>query len=80
MEIAAASQDQGLLDGILQAVVGVLGDAVFMALGAIGAGSGGGIVGAHHLGNAAQGPQRILHSLLQRQEGLAGGDLDVAPA
>ena len=43
-------------------------------------GGGGGIVGAHHLWHAAQGPQRRLHSLLESQEGLAGGDLGVAPA
>ena len=34
----------------------------------------GGIVGLHHLRYAAQGPQRILNSLLEGQEGLAGGD------
>ena len=39
-----------------------------------------GIVAAHHLGNAAQGPEGILQSLLQGQEGLAGGDLSVAPS
>ena len=38
VEIAAAPQDQGLVHGILQTVVGVLGDAVFMALAAIDAG------------------------------------------
>ena len=42
-------------------------------------GGGRGIVGTHHLRYAAQGPQRILHSLLEGQEGLAGGDLGVAP-
>ena len=42
--------------------------------------SGGrGIVAAHHLGDAAQGPEGGLQSLLQRQEGLAGGELCVAP-
>ena len=101
VEIAAAPQDEGLVDGVLQAVVGVLGDAVFMALAGIDAGGaeaivvqqGGvivvksaaaaaaqfvsgsrGIVAAHHLWNAAQGPEGILQSLLQGQEGLAGGD------
>ena len=39
-----------------------------------------GIVAAHHLWNAAQGPEGILQSLLQGQEGLAGGDLGVAPS
>ena len=39
-----------------------------------------GIVAAHHLWNAAQSPEGILQSLLQRQEGLAGGDLSVAPS
>ena len=38
VEIAAAPQHQGLVDGVLQAVVGVLGDAVFMALAGIDAG------------------------------------------
>ena len=38
VEIAAAPQDEGLVDGVLQAVVGVLGDAVFMALAGIDAG------------------------------------------
>ena len=87
--------------------MGVLGDAVFMALAGIDAGGaeavvvqqggvivvksaaaaaaqfvGGsrGIVAAHHLWNAAQGPEGILQSLLQGQEGLAGGDLGVAPS
>ena len=107
VKIAAAPQDEGLVDGVLQAVVGVLGDAVFMALAGIDAGGaeaivvqqggvivvksaaaaaaqfvGGsrGIVAAHHLWNAAQGPEGILQSLLQGQEGLAGGDLSVAPS
>ena len=106
VEITAAPQDEGLVDGVLEAVVGVLGDAVFMALAAIDAGGaeaivvqqggvivvksaaaaafhlvGGrrGIVAAHHLWNAAQGPEGILQTLLQRQEGLTGGDLGVAP-
>ena len=39
-----------------------------------------GIVAAHHLRYAAQGPQCSLQSLLQRQEGLTGGDLSVAPS
>ena len=96
-----------MVDGVLEAVVGVLGDAVFMALAGIDAGGaeaivvqqggvivvksaaaaaaqfvGGsrGIVAAHHLWNAAQGPEGILQSLLQGQEGLAGGDLGVAPS
>ena len=38
VEIAAAPQDEGLVDGVLEAVVGVLGDAVFMALAGIDAG------------------------------------------
>ena len=96
-----------MVDGVLEAVVSVLGDAVFMALAGIDAGGaeavvvqqggvivvksaaaaaaqfvGGrrGIVAAHHLWNAAQSPEGILQSLLQRQEGLAGGDLSVAPS
>ena len=107
VEITAAPQDEGLVHSVFQAVVCVLGDAVFMALAGIDAcgaqavvvqqgsvigvkrptaaalhlvGGGGGIVGPHHLGDAAQSPQRILQSLLQRQESLAGGDLGVAPA
>ena len=95
-----------MVDGVLQAVVSVLGDAVFMALAGIDAGGaeaivvqqggvivvksaaaaaaqfvGGsrGIVAAHHLWNAAQSPEGILQSLLQRQEGLTGGDFSVAP-
>ena len=107
VEITAAPQDEGLVHGVLQAVVGVLGDAVFMALAAIDAGGakaiviqqggvigvkcppaaafhlvggGGGIVGAHHLGDTAQSPERSLQSLFQRQEGLTGGDLGIAPA
>ena len=32
-----------------------------------------------YLGDAAQGPEGGLQSLLQRQEGLTGGDLGVAP-
>ena len=81
--------------------MGVLGDAVFMALAGIDAGGAEaivvqqgavivrgrgccamgsrGIVAAHHLWNAAQSPESILQSLLQGQEGLAGGDLSVAP-
>ena len=39
-----------------------------------------GIVAAQYLWNAAQGPEGILQSLLQRQEGLAGGDLRVTPS
>ena len=104
---AAAPQHQGLVGGVLQAVVGVLGDAVFMALARVDAGgaeaivvqqggvivvkrpasaafhlvsSSRGIVAAQYLGDAAQGPQGILQTLLQRQEGLAGGDLSVAPS
>ena len=38
VEITAASQDEGLIHGVLQAVVGVLGDAVFVALAVIDAG------------------------------------------
>ena len=38
-----------------------------------------GIVAAHHLWNAAQGPQRRLQSLLERKEGLTGGHLGVTP-
>ena len=38
-----------------------------------------GIVATHHLWNPAQGPEGILQTLLQGQEGLAGGDLRVAP-
>ena len=38
VEIAAAPQDEGLVDRVLEAVVGMLGDAVFMALAAIDAG------------------------------------------
>ena len=106
VKITAAAQHQGLVDGVLQAVVGVLGDAVFMALAPVDAGGaeaivvqqGGvivvqgataaatqfvsrsqGIVAAHHLWYAAQGPQCILQTLLQPQEGLTGGDLGVAP-
>ena len=40
---------------------------------------GGSIVATQHLWRAAQGPQRSLQSLLQGQEGLAGGNLGVAP-
>ena len=39
-----------------------------------------GIVAAQYLGDAAQGPEGGLQSLLQRQEGLTGGDLGVAPS
>ena len=39
-----------------------------------------GIVAAHHLRYAAQGPEGILQTLLQPQEGLTGGDLSVAPS
>ena len=35
VEIAAAPQDEGLVDGVLEPVVGLLGDAVFVALAAI---------------------------------------------
>ena len=38
------------------------------------------IVAAQYLGDAAQGPEGILQSLLQGQEGLTGGDLGVAPS
>ena len=38
------------------------------------------IVAAQYLGDAAQGPQGILQPLLQRQEGLTGGDLGVTPS
>ena len=38
VEIAAAAQDQGLVDGVLQTIVGVLGDAVFVAFTPIDAG------------------------------------------
>ena len=43
-------------------------------------GGGGGIVAAHHLWDAAQGPKGSLKSLLQRQESLAVGDFGVAPS
>ena len=39
-----------------------------------------GIVAAKYLGDAAQGPEGGLQSLLQRQEGLTGGDLSIAPS
>jgi len=38
VEITTAAQDEGLVQGILQSVVGVLGDAVFMAFAGIDAG------------------------------------------
>ena len=38
VKITAAAEDEGLVDGFLQAVVGVLGNAVFMAFAAIDAG------------------------------------------
>ena len=38
------------------------------------------IVTAQYLGDAAQGPEGILQSLLQRQESLTGGDLGVTPS
>ena len=106
MKITAAPQDQGLVDGVLEAVVALLGYAVFVALAGIDAGgaqavvieegligvvqgpaaaaahlvSGGrGIVAAHHLRYAAQGPQCGLQSLLQRHKSLTGGHLGVAP-
>ena len=44
VEIAAAPQDEGLVDGVLEAVVGVLSDAVFMALAGIDAGGAEAIV------------------------------------
>ena len=34
----------------------------------------------HHLWDAAQGPEAILQPLLQRQKGLTGCDLGVAPS
>ena len=37
------------------------------------------VVGADHPGHTAQLPQGVLESLLQGQEGLAGGHLGVAP-
>ena len=107
VKITAAPQDQGLVDGVLEPMVALLGDTVFVALAGIDAGgtqavvieeglvgviqgpaaaaahlvSGGrGIVAAHHLRYAAQGPQCGLQSLLQRQEGLTGGHLGIAPA
>ena len=107
VKIAAAPQDQGLADGVLEPVVALLGHAVFVALTGIDAGGaqpdvieegpvgvvqgpaaaaahlvigGRGIVAAHHLGDSAQGPQGVLQSLLQGQEGLAGDYLGVAPA
>ena len=107
MKITAAPQDQGLVDGLLEPMVALLGDTVFVALAGIDAGgaqavvieeglvgvvqgpvaaaahlvSGGrGIVTAHHLRDAAQGPQCGLQSLLQRQKGLTGGHLGIAPA
>ena len=107
VEIPAAPQDEGLVDGVLETIVTLLGDAVLVALAAIDAGGpeavvvqqgfvggvelsaataahlvggGGGIVAAHHLGDPAQDPQGGLDTLLQSQEGLAGGDLvGVAP-
>ena len=42
-------------------------------------GEGRRVVRAHHLGRAAQGPEGPLQSLLQRQEGLSGSRLRVAP-
>ena len=38
VEIAAAPRDEGLVDGVLEPVVSLLGDPVFMALAAIDAG------------------------------------------
>ena len=35
VEIATATQDEGLVNGVLQTVMGVLGDAVFMAFATI---------------------------------------------
>ena len=42
-------------------------------------GEGRAVVGAYDLGRAAQFPERVLQSLLQGQEGLAGNHLGVAP-
>ena len=42
-------------------------------------GGGRSIVAAHHLRHAAQGPEGRLQAMLQRQEGLAGGDLRATP-
>ena len=107
VKIAAAPWDQGLIDGVLEAVVALLDEAVFVALARVDAGGaqpvvfqqglvgviqgpaavaahlvggGRGIVAANHLGDAAQGPQGGLYSLLQGQECLAGGHLGVAPS
>ena len=108
VEIAAAPQDEGLVDGVLEAVVGVLGDAVFMALAGIDAGGSGGHSGVQQGGvivvkSAARllrnswvaaavlslrttsgTPPRVQRAFcnpcLQGQEGLAGGDLGVAPS
>ena len=38
IEIASSPEDEGLVDSVLEPVVGVLGDAVFMALAAVDAG------------------------------------------
>ena len=38
VEVAAAPEQQGLVNGVLEPVVGLLGNAVFMALAAIDAG------------------------------------------
>ena len=43
-------------------------------------GEGRGVVGTDDLRRPAQGPQGILESLLQGQEGLASGHLGVAPS
>ena len=107
IEIASSPEDEGLVDSVLEPVVGVLGDAVFMALAAVDAGGpetvvvqqggvvvvkgaaatafhlvGGrrGIVATQYPGDAAQGPEGILQTLLQRQESLTDGDLSVAPS
>ena len=48
VEIAAAPQDEGLVDSVLEAVVALLGDAVFVALATIDAG------GAEPVGEGAK--------------------------
>ena len=106
IEITAAPQHESLVDGILQPVVGLLGDAVFVGFSGIDqrglepvvvqelgvavvegpaaaalylVGQGRGVVGTDHPRRAAQGPQGVLESPLQGQEGLASGHLGVAP-
>ena len=108
IEIAAAPQHEGLVKGVLQPVMGLLGDAVFVGFPGIdqcGAqavvvqklgvgivegpaaaalylvGEGADVLSERdHQRRAAQGPQGLLKSLLQGQEGLAGNHLGVPPA